>query len=249
MTRSLSTWFPPPKPLKLGSDEVHVWRALLDQPVSRRQDLEHFLSVDERNRAERFHFQKDRYHYVVAHALLRIILGRYLGLDPEQLRFCYGPYGKPTLAAATGGNEFHFNMSHSHEIVLYAVTRGREIGIDVERINLTSVREQVAERFFSPQEVAALRLLPIDLQPEAFFNCWTRKEAYVKAKGDGLSLALDQFDVSLMPGEPAALLSTKDNPIEASRWSLQELSPGFNYVAALAVEGHDWRLKCWQWLE
>ena len=132
---------------------------------------------------------------------------------------------------------------------LYAITRGRKIGIDVERIGRDLKGDAIAERFFTPREVAMLRALPPDMQTQGFFACWTRKEAYVKARGDGLSLPLDQFDVSVAPEEPAALLHTKGDPSEASRWSLKDLTPGPGYAAALAVEGDAWLLRCWQWRE
>jgi 4'-phosphopantetheinyl transferase len=121
------------------------------------------------------------------------------------------------------------------------------VGIDLERIRFDLAVAEIAERFFSRREVAMLRTLPTELQRQAFFRCWTRKEAYIKARGEGLSLLLDQFDVSLAPGEPAAILGTQRDPSEASRWSLQKLTPAPGYVAALAVEGHGWRLTCWQW--
>jgi len=233
----------------LGDDEVHVWRAALNIKESRVQSLRRTLTADERARAERFHFQQDREHFIVARGLLRAILGRYLDVDPSQLRFSYSPYGKPSLARESGGGDLCFNLSHAGGLALYAVTRGRDIGIDVERIRADLADEQVAERFFSPREVAALRALSGNMQPLAFFNCWTRKEAYIKARGEGLSLPLDQFDVSLAPGEPAALLRINGNAQEASRWFLQELAPSPVYAAAVAVGGCDWRLKCWQWLE
>lgn len=175
------------------------------------------------------------------------MLGRYLNIPPEQLRFCYGPYGKPGLAEDSSGVPIRFNMSHSHELALYAVTREREVGIDIEYRREDFASEQIAQQFFSHGEVAALRALPAQAQVEAFFNCWTRKEAYIKATGQGLSLPLDQFDVSLAPGEQAALLSRQDQPQEASRWTLQELAPGDGYAAAVAVEGSGWQLNCWQW--
>ncbi len=138
-------------------------------------------------------------------------------------------------------------MSHSHGVALYAVTRDREVGIDLEFIRRDLEVEQIAERFFSRRETATLRALPTALREYAFFLCWTRKEAYIKARGEGLSLPLDQFDVSLIPGEPAALLSTQPDSDEALRWSLQELTLASGYVAALAVEGRGWSLSCWQW--
>jgi 4'-phosphopantetheinyl transferase len=128
-----------------------------------------------------------------------------------------------------------------------AIGCGRDVGVDIEHIRADFAYEQIAERFFSRNEVAMLRALPLALQPGAFFDCWTRKEAYIKARGEGLSLALDGFDVSLVPEDQAALLSVRDHPEEAARWSVIGLAPGPGYAEALAVEGHDWRLRCWQW--
>jgi len=240
-------WRHPPESLALADDDVHVWRASLYLAAGHIRDLQRTLAADERRRADRFYFQKDRDRFIAAHGVLRDVLSRYLNVEPSRLRFCYSPYGKPALTGEFGGERLRFNMTHSHGLALYALTRGREIGIDLEYVRADFADEQIAERFFSPQEVAVFRALPADVQIAAFFNCWTRKEAYIKARGEGLSLPLDQFDVSLSPGEPAALMSTSADPQEASRWSLQELSPGPGYVAALAVEGHSWRLKCWQW--
>ena len=210
------------------------------------RSLRHTLTADECQRAERYVFEKDRTHFVVARGLLRVLLGRYLRQDPQHLRFTYGPHGKPALATDTGGMSLRFNVSHSHGLALYAITRGREVGVDVERIRPEVAQEKIAERFFSPREVTVLRALPTPLQAPAFFACWTRKEAYIKAKGDGLSLPLDQFDVSLAPGEPAALLHTTWDPQEAACWALQDLAPAPDYRAAVVVAGHDWRLTCWE---
>ena len=209
------------------------------------RSLWYTLTADECQRAERYVFAKDRTHFVVARGLLRVLLGRYLGQDPPHLRFIYGPHGKPALATDTGGGALRFNVSHSHGLALYAITRGREVGVDVERIRPEVAQEKIAERFFSPREVTLLRALPAQLQATAFFACWTRKEAYIKAKGEGLALPLDQFDVSLVPGEPAVLLRAAWDPQEAARWSLQDLAPAPGYRAAVAVAGHDWRLTCW----
>jgi len=229
----------------LQSDEVHVWRTALDLPESQVRSLRQTLTADECQRAERYVFEKDRTHFVVARGLLRVLLGRYLRQEPQHLRFTYGLHGKPALATDMGRVALRFNVSHSHGLALYAITRGREVGVDVERIRPAVVQEKVAERFFSPREVTVLRALPTPLQAPAFFACWTRKEAYIKAKGDGLSLPLDQFDVSLAPGEPAALLHTTRDPQEAACWALQDLAPAPGYRAAVAVAGHDWRLTCW----
>jgi len=201
------------------------------------------LSADERERAERFHFANDRAHFIAARALLRTLLGRYLDLPPRHLSFSYSPYGKPALAGEGEGRALRFNVSHSHGVALYAFARGREVGVDVEYVRPDVVGESIAERCFSAQEVATLRSLPAEVQPRAFFNCWTRKEAFIKARGEGLSFPLDQFEVALDPKEPAALISIGGDRREASRWSLQALPVEEGYVAALAVEGHGWRLE------
>lgn len=240
-------WRRPPASLSLAANEVHVWRVALDVPPAFLRRLHCLLAADERQRAERFFFQKDREHFVAARGQLRAILSRYVGVEPDRLCFCYSAHGKPALAAESGGETLRFNLSHSHGLALCAVGLSREIGVDLEYIRADLADEQIAERFFSAVEVATLRSLPVQMQPEAFFNCWTRKEAYIKGRGEGLSLPLDQFDVSLVPGEPARLLNTRGDPQDVYRWSLQALSPGAGYVAALAVEGHAWRLQCWDW--
>ena len=247
MSPSEQRWQTPPAVLTLSSQDVHVWRISLEPDAEHVWCLRQLLAADETARADRFHFAKDRRHFIVARGALRVILGRYLGLDPRHLAFSYSAYGKPALATAPAGDWLRFNISHSHELALCAMTRGREVGIDIEHIRANVSSEAIAERYFSPREVAALRALPADLRRAAFFTCWTRKEAYIKARGEGLSFPLDRFDVSLTPGEPAALLRTLGDPHEASRWTLQALAPGPGYIAALAVEGRDWQLACWQW--
>ncbi len=246
MTPSPS-WDSPPKTLRLPSNAVHVWRASLVVPVSYLRTLEGTLTADECARAERFYFQEHRERFIAGRGLLRNILSRYLDSEPGQLRFRYNSYGKPALTAETGAEGFCFNLSHSYDTALYAVTHGREIGVDIERFRPDVEVEKLAERFFSPREAAVLRALPEDLRKEGFFNCWTRKEAYIKAEGEGMSIPLSAFDVSLTPGEPAALLRSQNSPQETSRWSLQALDPKPGYAAALAVKGHDWELTCWQW--
>jgi 4'-phosphopantetheinyl transferase len=246
MTIVDQAWLPPPADLNLSSNEVHVWRACLNLPASHIHRLRHTLAADELARAERFHFEKDRQHFIAGRGLLRVILSRYLEAEPGQLRFRYSDYGKPALMLSPGQVPLNFNLSHSNGLALYAVTQGREVGIDLEKVRSDLEYEEIAERFFSPQENAVLRRLPAEVKPRAFFNCWTRKEAYIKARGEGLSLPLDQFDVSLAPGEPARLLHVRGNSQEVGHWSLQALTPAPDYVAALAVEGSDWRLKCWQ---
>lgn len=241
------SWNSPPKTVTLPSNAVHVWRASLAVSASYLRTLEGTLTADECARAERFYFQEHRERFIAGRGLLRNILSRYLDREPAQLRFCYNSYGKPALITETGTEGLRFNLSHSHDMALYAVTRDREIGVDIERFRPDVEAEKLAERFFSPGEAAALRALPEQLRTEGFFNCWTRKEAYIKAEGRGMSIPLSTFDVSLTPGEPVALLHSQKPPEETSRWSLQALNPAPGYAAALAVKGHDWELRCWQW--
>ncbi|HEX8145170.1 MAG TPA: 4'-phosphopantetheinyl transferase superfamily protein [Pyrinomonadaceae bacterium] len=240
-------WPPAPKNPRLEEDDVHVWLVGLKQAARDAQSVLGLLSEDERERARRFHFDHHRARFILAHAAQRLILSHYLRLSPAQLRFRFNPYGKPALDLPAGDDALQFNLSHSGELALLAIGRGRAVGVDIEHIRAEFAHEQIAERFFSQREVSMLRALPENLRPQAFFNCWTRKEAYIKALGEGLSLALDGFDVSLIPGEQAALLSVRDNPGEVARWSLRELAPGEGYAAAMAVEGQDWRLSCWRW--
>ncbi|HEX8139722.1 MAG TPA: 4'-phosphopantetheinyl transferase superfamily protein [Pyrinomonadaceae bacterium] len=252
MTSLNPVWTAAPRSPRLEKNEIHVWLIQLGQPAQKLMSQHSILSAEERERASNFHFDHHRQRYIVAHLALRLILSQYQGESPDRLRFRSNAYGKPALdlEEVEGGCEtLHFNLSHSEDLALLAVSRGRALGVDIESIRPDFAHQQIAERFFSEREAATLDALPRSLQPEAFFNCWTRKEAYIKARGEGLSLALDGFDVSLVPGERAALLSVRDDPEEALRWSLRELPIGPGYAGALAVEGHDWRLKCWRWAQ
>ena len=240
-------WSVPPKELKLESDEVHVWRASLNASTTCVEYFNSKLSADELMRAEKFHFRRDRNHFIVARGRLRFILGSYLRIDPGQLQFRYSAYGKPIIAHESGGDSLRFSVSHSHKLSLYAVTMGRELGIDLERIHPELADLRIAEQYFSPQEFAILHALPNHLQTEAFFRCWTSKEAYIKAIGEGLAFPLHQIEVSVRPREPAVPLRIKGDPLEASRWLLRELDIGAKYIATLAVKAHGWKLKCWQW--
>ena len=191
------------------------------------------LIEDERIRAERFNFRRDRKRFIVGRGVLRMILGRYLHIEPNRVQFSYGPHGKPYLADGDGA--LQFNLARSHELALYAFTRGREIGVDIEYFRALTDAEQIADSFFSPRENAILQALPASQRQQAFYNCWTRKEAYIKAIGKGLAQPLDQFDVSLAPGESTRLLKVEGSPEEGSRWSLYSLTPVAGYVAAVAV--------------
>jgi 4'-phosphopantetheinyl transferase len=244
-----TSWRAPPETLTLtlGRRDVHVWRASLDPAPMSVHELAQTLSEEERTRARRFLFERDRRRFIVCRGVLRALLGRYLRSAPASLQFRYGAHGKPALAGGAGETALRFNVAHADGTALYGVTLGCEIGIDLERVRSEVASDQIAEQFFSRREVAELRAQRPANRPEAFYTCWTRKEAYLKARGEGLSFPLSRFSVSIGPGRPAALVSTPDDPAEASRWLLADVYPGPGYVGAVAVEGRDWRFRCWQW--
>jgi 4'-phosphopantetheinyl transferase len=228
---------PPRGVERLGPDEVHVWSVDLDRLPE--AVLGQPLSANERERGRRFRFERDRRRFVTARGLLRRLLGRYLGLEPSRLRFGYGPRGKPFLA---GEDELRFNVSHSGGLALLAFAWDRELGVDVEEEREVEEAEAIARRYFSSWEERELRLLTEVERQAAFFRCWTRKEAFIKATGDGLSRPLDAFDVTLAPGEPARLLRVEGEPEAAFRFWLEDVSPAPGFAGALAVEGREARV-------
>jgi 4'-phosphopantetheinyl transferase len=231
-------------PIALPEDEVHLWRVDLDAvcTAARWQEV---LSSDELARAARFHFQRDRQHFVASRALLRTILASYLATDANSVNFSYSKREKPSLALAFADSKVTFNISHSGGIALLAFSRGREVGVDVEQVRCDFDLEAFARRFFSTHEQNQLAAVPEEEKVEAFFRCWTRKEAYIKATGDGLSLPLSQFDVSLGGGAGNGLLATRPDGREAERWRLREVPAGSGCIAALCIRGQNWKLKDW----
>lgn len=239
-------WGLPPDNLKLQNNDVHVWCVSLEQPDTKIQQLAQTLSEDEHIRANKFYFERDRRRFIVGRGLLRILLGRYTNIEPDQLQFSYSSRGKPALISTNSCNSLQFNLSHSQELALYAVTRDRQIGIDLEQIRPISGIEQLSKSCFSARESDLICSLHPKAQQSTFFQIWTGKEAYLKATGEGLA-KIRQVEVSLAPGEPLRLLNIQtDSPASSACWSLQTLTPATDYVAALAVEGHDWHLNCWQ---
>lgn len=232
-------------PLGLRGDEVQLWRVDLEAIRSEESRWQKVLSPDERQRASRFYFVVDRQRFVASRALLRIILGGYLTVEPGDLNFSYSTKEKPSLGPIHVESGVTFNVSHSGGIALYAFASGRDIGVDVEQVRRDFDVEGIARRFFSAHEQKQLFDLPSAERVDAFFRCWTRKEAYIKATGDGLSLPLTQFDVSIGAGNMDALVTTRPDGSEAKRWLLREVSAGIGYAAALCVRGRDWRLKDW----
>lgn len=237
----------PATPMALHMHEIHVWRASLEQPEAVFRKLQATLSADEFARASRFQFEQHRRRFVVARGVLRDILGRYLGVAANVITFEYETHGKPKLAKAKHPENFCFNLSHAKELALCAITRGHALGVDVEHIHPISDAEQIARRFFSEREAGQFCALPQEQKQIAFFNCWTRKEAFIKALGEGLSHPLDRFEVAFLPGELAALLQTRPDPQEAERWSMFAFEPAADYAGALVVAGKDFALKYWQW--
>jgi 4'-phosphopantetheinyl transferase len=232
-------------PLPLPEDEVQLWRVDLEAIGADESRWQRVLSSDERARASHFHFSRDRQRFVASRALLRTILAGYLSTDPNGLSFSYSQKEKPSLGRAHADSGVTFNVSHSAGIALLAFTRRREIGVDVEQVRRDSDLNAIARRFFSAHEQSELAALSAEEKVEAFFRCWTRKEAYIKATGDGLSLPLSQFDVSLASEEKNALLATRPDASEAQRWLLREIPGGPGYIAALCVRGQGWKLNDW----
>jgi 4'-phosphopantetheinyl transferase len=226
---------------KLGA-EIHVWHAALDRDERDLARLQSTLSADEKARADRFRFAKDKNHYTVARGLLRELLGKYLQEAPVSLEFSYGPHGKPALAGKNASNGISFNLSHSFGLAVYAFAKERNLGIDVERVQAESAGDDIARRFFSPREVSDLRALPAEARTEAFFLCWTRKEAYIKASGEGLQIPFDSFDVS-----PALGVSESSPGGADPRWRMWAFSPAPNYAAALVSDGWPSELSFFHW--
>ena len=240
-------WLPLSAFQALADSEVHIWRARLDVAAAPLAQLHQVLSPDEQQKAARFHFERDQRHYTAARGILRSILGRYLEMAPTDIQFSYNSHGKPDLDLGQNQASLRFNLAHSHGLALFAFTRGREIGVDLELIRPEVATQEIAQRFFARTEVESLLSLPEEIRPRAFFNCWTRKEAFMKARGLGFSLPLNQFAVTLTPGREPALISAEDDPRAPSRWRLRELDAAENYVAAVAVEGDDWELRCFDY--
>jgi 4'-phosphopantetheinyl transferase len=243
----ISRWGPSPLWPSLQAEDVHVWLANLNQPDSVVGRLFSTLNKDERHQAGRFHFNGHRVHYIASHGILREILGRYLRIPPQGIRFSFGVKGKPSIDADNSDETVHFNMAHSGSYAFYAISRRPKTGADIEKVREIIDRDQIVSRNFSMLEVDAYQNLPYELQEEAFFNGWTRKEAYIKAIGDGLHKPLEQFSVTITPGEPARLVNIVGDPESAPQWTLQGFNELSGYVAAIAVKGVIRKLERWMW--
>ena len=239
-----TAWRPAPAGLALGPTDVHVWRLPLAQPPAQLAVLGQTLSPDERERARRFYFDRDRNAFTAARGALRTLVGAYAAHPPGDLVFGYQAKGKPYLTTPPG--DLRFNLSHSGEFALIAFTRGRELGVDVERRRPMDDLLSVAKGAFSPREYATLCGLPPRDHTHAFFACWSRKEAFIKTTGEGVS-QLGDFDVNLRPGEPARILRVEGVAPGAYPWSIHDLPAIPDHAASLVVEGHDVQIHCWDW--
>ncbi|UCF04464.1 MAG: 4'-phosphopantetheinyl transferase superfamily protein [bacterium] len=238
-------WDKPPEELTLPADEVHIWRVSLDVASDSLSVLKGTLSGDELRRAGRFFFERDRLHFIAARGVLRSIIGFYLDTDPKVVRFAVAPDGKPQLDERFDIHDVRFNLSHSRGLALYAFTLGREIGVDLERIRKDFDWQPIADRFFTPGEKEKLESMSEAKGYKAFFSCWTLKEAYMKARGKGLALPPNRFEVTVEPTEPPALVTDLDDPEAASRWILHRIDPHRCYAAGLAVERNTYRFRYW----
>ncbi len=218
--------------LVLPDNNLHIWRFWLNQFSDQIPELSQLLCPEEQQKAKRFHFPKDSFRFTACRGMLRKILGAYLDIEPKQLQFSYGERGKPYLK----GEQLHFNLSHSGDLALYAITKNLPVGIDVEEFKATKPVEKIAQRFFSPREQDIIKSLPPQEQKQAFFRAWTRKEAYLKATGEGLGGGLEEVEVSLLPKEPAKLINMPG-------WFLEDIQLGKDYFGAVAVGGKIDRLS------
>ena len=241
-----TSWAAAPSDLTLDHGQVHLWRVVLDAPRDVLDRLRATLTARETAQADRFASREHRRWFVVRRGALRAILARYLHTAPGDVNFTFGHHGKPALVHDSDG-QLQFNLSDSGPLAVIAVTQGRAIGVDIEHVRPGRAEEAIARRFFSTAECDALASLPAGQRQAAFFDCWTRKEAYIKARGEGLALPLDCFQVSIKPGQPAALLHSNEGPAETQRWAMRAIHPAHGFAGCLAVEGNGWQLHCWDW--
>lgn len=229
-----------------GADEVRVWRVRLDLPEAQVARLLETLSPDERARAHGYRFARDRRRFIAARGLLRALLGHCLGIAPSHVALTADQRGKTALAPDPRACNLRFNLAHTGDLALFALAQGREVGVDIERSCNDADWEAITAQFFAPAEIIALWSLPAAARARAFCRCRSRKEAYLKARGDGVPAGLDRFAVTLAPGAPARLLTPDGAPGDTG-WSLRALCVGPQHCAAVAAAGRDWQLRCWQW--
>lgn len=239
-------WPPAPADVQLSAGEAHVWLASVDVTPEKLAPLRALLNDEERARADRFLQPQHRVRSAAARGILRRLLGRYLEVEPGSVEFQTNAFGKPSLAGPAADHDLRFNLSHSHGLALFAFARGRELGVDLEKIRPAFATLKIADRFFAPAEAARLRTLSPEEQPSAFFQCWSRKEAYIKARGDGLHRRLDSFEVAFGSGVTPALLHSDDEPDAPARWRMFDLNTVEDFAGAMAIEQPTRNVRCWR---
>ncbi len=230
-----------------GNGEAHVWTLWLPDVLPGLPAMEPLLAIEEARKAGRFVRSEDRSRYIAAHGILRQMLGRYLSAAPADLRFVSNDCGKPALDQPGGMPPLSFNMAHSGEVLLYVVASDHRVGVDVEAIRTDLEVMELARNQFAPQETKTLQAITRPERTEAFFRCWTRKEAYVKARGEGLGVPLKQFAVSFKQGDPPGVQWAADDPAASERWSMFDLVPAPGYAGAVVVEGRPVTLVTRRW--
>jgi len=242
-------WTPGPLEPSLESDEIHLWLAWLDVEPRRLEMLSALLSEEEKTRAGRFRSHKDRNRFIVARGFLRHVLARYLRVSPERICFRYTPHGKPMLAPISASAEVRFSLCHSQGLALCAVALERDVGVDLERVRFDCAAKEIATRFFSAQEQAAILSLPEPARTVTFFRYWTVKEACLKATGLGLWSGLQGLVIALGEDEARVLRWGKAKPHDEKGWGIKTFEPQPGYTAALAAPGRGWRMRAWLWQE
>ena len=245
MINSNSPWLKGFPQVGIKRDVIHVWRYTLDLPSSQRESLLEILSPDELERAGKFYFEKDRNRFIAARGILRKILGIYLNEDPEQIHFEYAAFGKPELKSGSYLPKLSFNLSHSENIALFAIASEGNIGIDVEHIRYDMEIEPLASRFFSEMEIHALERVEGEKQNDVFFQFWTRKEAFLKAIGKGLSFPMERCDVSIADNRNFAPVIIPTDTEEHTNWFVLDLEPGKGYAAAVVADRPEMEISFW----
>ena len=239
-------WPVPPVPCPLGATDVHVWAAALDSQAETLAGLKTILSDEERSRADRFHFERHRNRFIAGRGILRSLLANYLDCEPGSLQFDYGPNGKPVLAGRFAESDLNFNLAHSENLALIAATRLGPVGVDVEKIRPVNDSDELVERFFSPRESALFQTVADSQKESAFFNLWTRKEAWLKATGEGIGHLLSRVEVTFLAGEPARFIALPELSGASTDWTLCELAPAPGFVGAIAFPHVQFSLSCFQ---
>lgn len=244
----LSThWNNCPNNIELSHKTIHVWMINLQEHLKKNDIYYRLLSEYEYNRAHQYRFEKDKQRFIIARGILRELIGRYLLISPKEMVFSYNLNGKPYLNIEDTTRTLWFNLSHSENIALYIFSKWGEVGIDVEKIKPMADMEEIAKRFFSQNESRILQLIPVSERLEAFYRCWTRKEAFIKMIGNGLSYPLEDFEVTLEPEKPAKLLKVREQPKMVENLALVDVHPCNGYVGALVAEKPLKTLEFWKY--